>query len=75
MQLRGGRTWLVGTKPEPKTREPNPGLVEALKSSHAELLERNASPLTSASQLLQASSPDTHHRRQLARLPFLAPDL
>ena len=74
-QLRGGRTWMEGVA-EPRLRSPlNLGLVEALRSSHLELRQLKASPLTASSELSSARLPETHHRRQLARLPFLAPDL
>ncbi len=74
-QLRGGRTWMEGGA-EPRLRSPlNLALVEALRSSHLKLRQLRASPLTASSELSSARLPETHHRRQLARLPFLAPDL
>ena len=73
MQLRGGRTTLSGV--EAAKSRIDPGLVAALRSAHQELAGLSASPLTPSALLVHASAPATHHRRQLARLVFLAPDL
>ena len=73
MQLRGGRTTLCGA--EGARPRIDPGLVAALRSAHQELAKLSASPLTPAVLLSHAVAPATHHRRQLARLAFLAPDL
>ena len=72
--LRAGRPWTEDAK-KPAAPPLNDGLVEALRSSHRELLELKSSPLTAYRDLAEARPPGTHHRRQLARLPFLAPDL
>jgi site-specific DNA recombinase len=73
MQLRGGRTTLSGVEGA-RTRI-DPGLVAGLRSAHQELAKLSASPMTPGVLLAHASAPATHHRRQLARLAFLAPDL
>lgn len=75
LTLRGGRVWLDGTEATSKRNQPDRGIVDALRSSHQELLELHASPLTPNSDLECARSPLNQHRRQVARLPFLAPDL
>ena len=75
MQLRGGRTWLDGGREIPAVNQANRGLVTALRASHAELMHLNASPLTAPAAFAGAKAPDGLHRRQLSRLPFLAPDL
>ena len=72
--LRAGRPWTEHAE-KPAAPPLNDGLVEALRSSHRELLELKSSPLTACRDLAEARPPQTHHRRQLARLPFLAPDL
>jgi hypothetical protein len=73
LQLRGGRTWIASARAAAPQRDV--GLIEALRSSHAELRDLQASPLTRPHDLAHARAPVTMHRRQLARLPFLAPDL
>ncbi len=76
MQLRGGRTRLSGidADPQPRVRK-DAGMITALRSAHAELASLGSSPLTPGPALRHARSPPTQHRRQLARLVFLAPDL
>jgi DNA invertase Pin-like site-specific DNA recombinase len=76
MQFRGGRTFLEhnGMAGVSKPRI-NPGLVAGLKSAHLELRALNASPLSSPADLRAAIAPETHHRRQVSKLAFLAPDL
>jgi DNA invertase Pin-like site-specific DNA recombinase len=75
MQLMGGRTWLTGGADDASPAAVNPGLVGALRSAHAELIELKASPLTPPSDFADAKAPNGLHRRQLSRLVFLAPDL
>ena len=75
MQLTGGRTWLTGGADDASPAALNPGLVGALRSAHAELIELKASPLTPPSDFADAKAPNGLHRRQLSRLVFLAPDL
>jgi site-specific DNA recombinase len=75
MQLRGGRTWFNGGVGKATCATINPGLVGALRSAHAELVELKASPLISPSEFAQAKAPSGPHRRQLSRIAFLAPDL
>jgi site-specific DNA recombinase len=74
LQRRRGRTCLDSKAVRPSASGAHPGLVDALRSSHLELYELKSSPLSRPHDLRAAQSPKTHHRRQLARLPFLAPD-
>jgi hypothetical protein len=74
LKLRGGRVWIDGAEATCGPA-PNAMLVAALRSSHAELAELRASPLTDVRDLLLSKAPLTRHRQQLARLAFLAPAL
>lgn len=64
---RRGQTWILkGQSPKNK---PDPTLVKALRSAHAMLRHDDARrPFLDA-------APDTSHRRRLARLAFLAPQI
>jgi site-specific DNA recombinase len=75
MQLMGGRTWLIGGDDSAIPATINRGLIGALRSAHAELIELKASPLTSPTDFAEAKAPIGPHRRQLSRIAFLAPDL
>jgi site-specific DNA recombinase len=75
LQLRGGRTSFTDGTTSVRAARIDPGLVEALRSSHAELLSLGVSPLSAPAAVVDGKSPIGPHRRQLSRLPFLAPDL
>jgi DNA invertase Pin-like site-specific DNA recombinase len=75
LQLRGGRTSFSGGASNVRAARVDRGLVEALRSSHAELLILAVSPLSPASAVVDGKAPSGPHRRQLSRLPFLAPDI
>jgi DNA invertase Pin-like site-specific DNA recombinase len=75
MVLRGGRVWIDGLAARPVRSGIDRGLVEALRSAHVELLRLKASPLSSPDAMSDAEAPATAHRRMVARLAFLAPDL
>lgn len=74
-RLRGGRTWLEGSRERPHAARTNAGLVKGLRDAHRELLECGASPLSDAASFQAAKAPELPHQRQLSRLAFLAPDL
>jgi site-specific DNA recombinase len=74
MQLRGGRTTLSGVASQPQVRR-DASLIQALRAAHADLAALNSAPTTAAPALHHGQAPATRHRRQLARLAFLAPDL
>jgi DNA invertase Pin-like site-specific DNA recombinase len=75
LQLRGGRTSFTGGASDLRAARVDRGLFEALRSSHAELLILGVSPLSPATAVVDGKAPGGPHRRQLSRLPFLAPDL
>jgi hypothetical protein len=74
LQLRGGQTWINGSKDVAPVRS-GPGLMDGLKAAHAELAGLKASSLTSKDELIQAEASANQHQRQVSRLAFLAPDL
>jgi site-specific DNA recombinase len=75
MQLRGGRTWLNGCSEAPSPASIDRYILRGLRSAHAELLELNVSPLTAVEAFVESKAPIGPQRRQLSRLPFLAPDI
>ena len=74
LQLRGGRTRIVGGADEPQAVI-NPGIVVALKRAHTDLIALKASPLSPPDEHRNAVAPATQYERQLGRLAFLAPEL
>ena len=74
LQLRGGAKWLHGAAASGR-KQVNPGLVQALRRAHADLLELKASPLTPSEVQKNATAPVTQHGRLMAHLAFLAPAL
>lgn len=74
LQLRGGRTVLRGGDQGQRGRI-NPGMVQALRKGHQDLIALKASPFTPADDLVLASVPGTQHDRQVARLALMSPDL
>lgn len=67
MQLRGGRTWVIGATNTQTRRDPV--LIKALRRAHAMLeVDKTGLPILD-------SAPSSPHRRQLIRLAFLAPEL
>lgn len=75
LQLRGGRTSIRGGSADERPRRINPGLVNALKRAHADLLELKASPFSSREDLQSAVAPATQHDRQVCRLALMSPDI
>ena len=67
MQLRGGRTWVLGGVQ--KQARPDPVLIKALRAAHA-MVAQDSSGLP----VLDAA-PASPYRRRLVRLAFLALDL
>ncbi|MBC2776607.1 recombinase family protein [Parasphingopyxis marina] len=67
MQVRGGRSWVVGDTARQSRRDPV--LIKALRRAHA-LVDWNGRGMP----LLDAA-PDSLYLRRLLRLAFLAPDL
>jgi hypothetical protein len=67
MQLRGGRTTILGAS-QPAMR-PDPVLINALRAAHA-MVAQDSSGLPVLDQ-----APPSPYRRRLVRLAFLAPDL
>ena len=74
LQLRGGRTRIVGGDEETRSVI-NPGIVVALKRAHTDLIALKASPLSPPDEQRDAIAPVTQYERQLGRLAFLAPEL
>jgi len=74
LQLRGGAKWLHGAAGS-GGKQVNPGLVQALRRAHADLVELKASPLNSSEVQKNATAPVTQHGRLMAHLAFLAPAL
>jgi DNA invertase Pin-like site-specific DNA recombinase len=66
MRLRGGRSWIIGTKP---TTRRDPVLIKALRAAHA-LLQTDGVDLPT----LDVAPASPYHRR-VVRLAFLAPEL
>ena len=75
LQLRGGRTFLAGGAEDARAKQINLGMATALRSAHSELMQLKVSPLSAPTDMALACAPIGQHRRQLGRLPFLAPDL
>jgi site-specific DNA recombinase len=75
LHLRGGRTVICGGADDGRSGRINPGLVNALKRAHADLLALKASPFTSPQELKAAAAPATQHDRQVCRLALMAPEL
>jgi hypothetical protein len=67
MQLRGGRTTILGAS-QPAMR-PDPVLINALRAAHA-MVAQDGSGMPVLDQ-----APPSPYRRRLVRLAFLAPDL
>ncbi|WP_176696007.1 hypothetical protein [Phenylobacterium immobile] len=74
LQLRGGRTHIVGRDPDDRAAI-NQGVVVALRRAHADLIVLKASPLSPPEEHRDAVAPATQYERQLSRLAFLAPAL
>lgn len=75
LQLRGGRTSICGGAANQTERKINPGLVQALRRAHSDLLALKASPLSESADLRSASAPATQHDRLVCRLACMAPEI
>lgn len=53
----------------------NPGLVNALKRAHADLIALQASPFTRPKAMIEAVAPATQHDRQVCRMAFMTPNI
>jgi hypothetical protein len=77
MQLRGGRSWIIGSdgRSQARTTGVDPVLVGGLRSAHALLSASTGAPLGLVESAILDQAPPNPYERKLIRLAFLAPQI